>query len=121
MQLLGAFLGPSLKNKKKSTPKNVLISCKIELFRSNVKKFQEMEARPPKKFFAFQETVSHIFFKESFFYISRYRTLHFPAQAQKVKKKHPKKISYNSGNRNPPKNLYVLKRKHFLYFWKWKY
>ena len=39
--------------------------------------------------------------------------------SSKIKKIHPKKISYVSGNRSHEKNfLYVLKRKLFLYFTK---
>ena len=46
---------------------------------------------------------SYIFPKESFSYISVNETFYFSAQAQKIKKIHPKKISYVSGKENSKK------------------
>ena len=46
---------------------------------------------------------SYIFPKESFSYISVNETFYFSAKAQKIKKIHPKKISYVSGKENSKK------------------
>ena len=68
------------------------------------------------------ESFSYIFSKESFSYISRDETMHFSAQARKIKKIHPRKISYTSvngnletcsyvsGNRDPEKNFLCFRK-----------
>ena len=55
-----------------------------------------------KKFLIFPEM------EGSFSYISANETLHLPAQARKIKKIEPEKISYTSANRN---SYIFLKRK----------
>ena len=40
----------------------------------------------------------------------------FSAQARKIKKNHPEKISYASGNENPEKIIYISGNGTFLYF-----
>ena len=79
----------------------------------------------PKKFLIFfprkirSEKISYIFSKESFSYISGNEILHFSAQALRIKKIHPDKISYASGNGDVKKTSYIfVKRKFFLYFGK---
>ena len=53
-------------------------------------------------------SIHYIFSKESFSYISRNGSLHFSAQTQKIKKIHPNKISYISGNGNPKRIPYTF-------------
>ena len=61
----------------------------------------------PRKFLIFfpkkicSENISYMFSKESFSDISGNRTLHYSAQALKIKKICPEEISYASGNGNP--------------------
>ena len=55
--------------------------------------------------------IPHIFQKESFSYISKNGTLHFLAQALKIKELYHGNIYYTSGNGNPKKLLYFRKRK----------
>ena len=63
--------------------------------------------------------IFYIFSKESFSYIFGNGTLHFSVKAREIKKIHPEKISYTSGNRNPEKTSYIfLQRKLFLCFGK---
>ena len=62
---------------------------------------------------------SYIFSKESLSDISGNGTLYFSAQAWKIKKIHPEKISYISGNGNPERNSfifsYIFSKESFLY------
>ena len=102
--------------------------------------------KPQKKIFIFQETEalkSFLYFRKYNFLSPspKNKTIHpemglsdskikkfliFPEMepallnpSSKIKKIHPKKISYVSGNRSHEKNfLYVLRRKLFLYFTK---
>ena len=73
----------------------------------------------PSKFFAKKtrsEKISYIFSKESFSYISGNGTLHFSAQARKIKEIHPRKISYTSGNGSPKKFRVFSQKKAVLMF-----
>ena len=49
-----------------------------------------------------------------FSYISRNKTLHLSAQAQKTKN-HPKKIFYTSGNGSPKNTSYIFSKESFSY------
>ena len=51
---------------------------------------------------------SYIVSKESISYISQNGTLHFSAQALKIKKLYLRKIYYASGNENPEEFLYLI-------------
>ena len=62
-----------------------LIFLEMELSSSNIKK------------------IGHIFSKESVSHISDKRTLHFSAQAIKIKELYPRKSYFTLGNENPPK------------------
>ena len=59
--------------------------------------------------------MSYTFSKESFPYISGNGTLHFSALAQKIKKLHPEKTSYISGNRNLEKISYIFLKESLSY------
>ena len=59
---------------------------------------------------------SYIFLKKSFSYISENSTLHFSAQALKIKELHPRKIYYASGNGNPKKIVFNFFHQKFLHY-----
>ena len=56
----------------------------------------------------FSYKISYIFSKESFSYISKKETLHFSAQALKIKELNPRKIYYTPGNENRYVILYLI-------------
>ena len=64
---------------------------------------------------------SYIFSKESFSYISGNEAKYFSAQAREIKKIHPEKNFYTSGNGNPERTPYIFGNGAFLYFGKWKF
>ena len=67
--------------------------------------------------FSLKKSFSYIFSRESFCYISRNGTLHFSAQARKIKNNPPGEKFLYFRKRKPRKNFsYFLKRKLFLYF-----
>ena len=89
MQLPTALPSPSPKKTKKSTSKRNLLALIL------------------KKFL--------IFSKESFSYVFPNETLRFSPQARKIKETYPKKISYASGNENPPIFFYIFSKEGFSY------
>ena len=107
-------------------PQNFLIKKFVIFFPKKPcqKKFFYIFSRKPVIFRKWNPEKSSLYFRKWGFlalilkisYISRNGTLHFSAQARKMKKTYPEKISDASGNRNPEKNSDISQEKAFLIF-----
>ena len=91
------LFSPSSKNKKNPSPKNSLYFRKWNFLALILKN-------------------TSIFSKESFSYISEHGTLHFSAQARKIKKIHPEKAFLILQEMETRKNYLYFRKRNFYVF-----